>query len=220
MAGMQDAALLALVCVTAGVVVTGSFLWAEGSSTRVRPTTYSETDVFRDPTTSSTVLDSSRSIAFTIALVTDQPWVSDGYKTFSATLLAVPGSAVSRIGMGTIAMLLCNTPCSNTNFVYDDIEVLNETYPNHWVTYEPYFLYALDWGTSLYITYSLAFTVFYTDGSYSGGGWDSGAHLAPIVAIADNVRSGGTMVTYGGFALGVTACVIVLRELTMGRVRP
>lgn len=219
-AGMRTAALAVLVCVTASIVVAGSFLWIQGLSTVIRPKAFVSTDYFHDTTTPSTILDASRTIAFTFAFVTDQPWVSDGFRPYSATLVADPGASVSRILMGTIAVFLCDPQCSDTHFVDVDIEPLNETSPYHWQTYEPYLLSALNWGTSFYIAYNLACTIFFADGNHTSCGSEFRAYLGPVVTVPDNVRTGQTVVAYGGALFATVSGVELTLQLAPRRFRP
>ena len=190
------------------IVALGVALWAQGQGTRVRPVVFSASSAFHDASGPFSPSDSARSINFRITFITEQPWIDEGFKPFNGTLDALPGSAVRSIQIGTISFLLCKTPCTHTNFLHVDIENVRLVSPNHWALYEPYFLYSLEDGSPLYVTYSLAFTVFYENGTNSGGGWDSGTHLSPIVAVPDDAKIGQLVLAYPG-SLSAVACVSI-----------
>jgi len=143
------------------IVALGVALWAQGQGTRVRPVVLSASSAFHDASAPFSPSDPARSINFRITFITEQPWIDEGFKPFNGTLDALPGPAVRSIQIGTISFLLCKTPCTHTNFLYVDIENVRLVSPNHWALYEPYFLYSLEDGSPLYVTYSLAFTVSY-----------------------------------------------------------
>jgi len=201
------------------IVALGVGLWAQGQGTPVRPAVFSASSVFHDTSAPFSPPDPARSINFRITFITEQPWIDEGFKPFNGTLDALPGSAVRSILIGTISFLLCKTPCTHTNFLYVDIENVRLVSPDRWALYEPYFLYSLKDGSPLYVTYTLAFTVFYVDGTNAGGGWDSGTHLSPIVAVPDYAKIGQLVLAYPG-SLSAVACVyiaLVRRTTRRGR---
>lgn len=219
MAGKLAAVLAALVVLGASLIVIGAFLWIDGSSTVPRPTAYAGTSVFHDQTTPATILNVSRTVTFTFGLVTDQPWPSQGVADWSATLAANAGSAVSRIQIGDIVLFLCDPQCTNSHFVYDDIESLNQTAPFQWETYPgtPHVLTGLRGGSPVYVTYSLAMTVFYADGNYSGGGWWSNLYFGPMATVPDNAGTGVAVLSWGFILFLPSSVVVLLQEVQRRR---
>lgn len=208
------------IVVTAAIVTVGAAFWAQGQGTSARPVIFSASSTFHDTSVPLSPSDPARSVSFSITLILEQPWIDTGFKPFNGTLEALPGSAVRSIVIGTITFLLCKTPCTHSNFLWDDIEPVRVVATDHWALYEPYFLYSLDYGSPLYVTYSLAFTVFYLDGSNSGGGWDSGTHLSPIVAVPDYAKIGRSVLTFYGSLSAAASVFIALVRWSARRGHP
>lgn len=222
MAGKLEGALAALVCLAAAVLIIGALLGAEGATASARPVSFESKAIFRDETTLSTALDPSRTVAFTFSLTTDQPWIGESAEPYSLTLAASPGSNVSRIQMGTVSVFLCDPQCTNSHFLYDDIEPLNETAPLRWSTYPgmPHLLNQPSGGAPVYITFNLAMNVFYAGGNHSSVGWDSLAYLGPLTAVPDNAATGRTMTAWGVVLLVPTSATALLRAFQRRRTGP